>query len=61
MKIALKPCPLCGGEAQRWVNDPWNDTFWVSCTVCGASDNSKGKSSSAATQAWNKGDVDELD
>lgn len=32
----LKPCPFCGGEAERYTNSDFTDCFRVSCLDCGS-------------------------
>ena len=58
-KVPLKPCPQCGGEAERFTNDPYNDTLGVGCEECSIFDNSSGKTMSGATKAWNRGNVND--
>jgi hypothetical protein len=36
MQSELKPCPFCGGEAERRVNATFGDMSMVSCRSCGA-------------------------
>ena len=58
MRIKLKPCPFCEGEAimqqvDYWESD-WRKTeFWVYCKECGASI-AKHWPRESAIEAWNR-------
>ena len=50
IKINLKTCPFCGGDAA--LQSAINIAFWVKCEECGASTQAE-CSAAAAIQRWN--------
>ena len=59
MNDKLKPCPFCGGKAQRWYK--WGRAYrgyaywvWVECNIC------KCRTSGTAIYGWEDADDDEM-
>ena len=50
MNKELKPCPFCGGEAEKEWGIP--SIFWIKCTGCGVEGSQHG-SLEEAIKAWN--------
>ena len=50
MNEELKPCPFCGGEAEKEWGIP--SIFWIKCTGCGVEGSQHG-SLDDAIKAWN--------
>lgn len=58
MNKKLKPCPFCGGEAERqWGINP-KPIYWVECTECGI-EGVVCLSEEEAIEAWNRRATDE--